>query len=56
MAAQCLGQRRIPGLLSLNAELAAWHVRRNESQKGVAWHFTAADARTKLKRLYPLVL
>ena len=47
---------RIPGLLSLNAELAAWHVGRNESQKGVDWHFTAADARIKLKRLYPLVL
>ena len=56
MAAQCLGQRRIPGLLSLNAELAAWHLGRNESQKGVDWHFTAADARIKLKRLYPLVL
>jgi hypothetical protein len=25
MAAQCLGQRRIPGLMSLNEELSAWH-------------------------------
>jgi hypothetical protein len=56
MAAQCLGQRRIPDLTALNEELAAWHVRRNLSQKGVDWHFTATDARIKLKRLYPLIV
>ena len=54
MAAQCLGQRRIPEIKTLNAELAAWHTRRNMSQKGVDWHFTTDDARIKLKRLYPL--
>jgi hypothetical protein len=26
---------------------------RNQRQIGVEWHFTTADARTKLKRLYP---
>jgi len=56
MAAQCLGQRRIPGLLTMNAELAAWHTQRNQSQKGVDWQFTAKDARIKLKRLYPLIV
>jgi len=56
MAAQCLGQRRIPGLLSMNDELAAWHTQRNEAQKGVDWQFRAKDARIKLKRLYPLIL
>jgi hypothetical protein len=56
MAAQCLGQRRIPQLMVLNAELAAWHARRNQSQKGVDWQFTAKDARIKLKRLYPLIV
>jgi len=56
MAAQCLGQRRIPGLKTLNEELAAWHTQRNQSQKGVDWQFTAPDARIKLKRLYPLIL
>jgi hypothetical protein len=56
MAAQCLGQRRIPGLMSLNAELAAWHTRRNQSQKGVDWQFTAPDACIKLKKLYPFIL
>ena len=35
MAVQCLGQRRIPCIKSLNEELAAWHTQRNLSQKGV---------------------
>jgi hypothetical protein len=30
MAAQCLGQRRIPELMSMNEELAAWHTHRSQ--------------------------
>ena len=56
MTAQCLGQRRIPDLQTMNAELAAWYARRNQSQKGVDWQFTTHDARIKLKRLYPLIV
>jgi len=56
MAAQCLGQRRIPGIKSLNEELSAWHTQRNQSQKGVNWQFKTKDARIKLKRLYPLIM
>jgi len=56
MAAQCLGQRRISCIETLNSELAVWHTKRNQSQKGVDWHFTAADARIKLKRLYPIIM
>jgi len=56
MAAQCLGERRIPDMEILNKELAAWHIRRNQSQKGVDWQFTTKDARIKLKRLYPVVI
>jgi hypothetical protein len=56
MAAQCLGERRIPDMVTLNEEVTAWHLWRNESQKGVDWQFTAADARIKLKRLYPVIL
>jgi hypothetical protein len=56
MAAQCLGERRIPDMVILNKELTAWHKRRNESQKGVDWQFTTADARIKLKRLYPVIV
>ena len=52
---QCLGDRRIPSIDSLNRELFAWHCIRNASQKGVDWQFTAADARIKLSSLYPIV-
>ena len=56
LAAQCLGSRRIDDIMLLNLELKAWHTRRNRSQKGVDWQFTTADAKIKLKRLYPIVL
>ena len=56
MSAQCLGQRRISDLPTMNSELAAWYTRRNQNQKGVDWQFTTADARIKLKRLYPLIM
>ena len=56
LAAQCLGDRRIPTIEKLNNELAAWNVRRNQAQKGVDWQFTTEDARVKLKRLYPIIV
>jgi hypothetical protein len=56
LAVQCLGNRRIPSIEALNKELSAWETQRNISQKAVDWHFTTADARTKLKRLYPVIL
>jgi hypothetical protein len=56
LAAQCLGDRRIGDIDKLNSELSAWDTQRNEKQKGVDWQFTMADARTKLKRLYPQII
>jgi hypothetical protein len=56
LAAQCLGNRRIPSIEALNKELCAWETKRNTNQKGVDWHFTTGDARSKLKRLYPVIL
>ena len=55
MTVQCLTKRRIPSIESLNEELSAWHTNRNTSQKSINWHFTASDARVKLKSLYPIV-
>lgn len=52
---QCLGSRRISNLQELNKELTCWYVDRNKIQKGVDWQFTTDDARTKLKRLYPII-
>jgi hypothetical protein len=34
LAAQCLGTRRIGDIVTLIAELAAWHTQRNQKQKG----------------------
>jgi hypothetical protein len=56
LSIQCLGQRRIPDIDTLNAELVSWHTQRNIRQKGVDWQFTTADARFKLKRLYPKII
>jgi len=39
----------------LKREVAAWEADRNASQTGVDWQFTTADARIKLKRLYPKI-
>jgi hypothetical protein len=36
-------------------EVAAWEKRRNQAQATIDWQFMAADARTKLKRLYRVV-
>ncbi len=45
--------RRIPDLEALRREVAAWVQSRNAAVAKVDWQFTTADARVKLKRLYP---
>lgn len=50
MSTQCLNQR-VDDADKLHAIIAAWlKLRRGGAVK---WHFTAADARIKLRRLYP---
>ncbi|MGH3750148.1 MAG: IS630 family transposase [Micromonosporaceae bacterium] len=49
---QCL-DRRIDDLDLLNTELAAWQNAVNANQRQVQWHFTTANARTRLRHLYP---
>lgn len=51
---QCLG-RRIPNLHLLNREISAWNLDRNNAVKTVDWHLNTADARMKLKHLYPII-
>jgi hypothetical protein len=51
---QCL-DRRIPDFAMLTSEVAAWQNARNAAQVKVNWQFTTADARVKLKRLYPIL-
>jgi DDE superfamily endonuclease len=54
MTRQCL-DRRIPDIETLRQQVGHWYGLRNTAQKSVDWHFTTADARIKLKRLYPQI-
>jgi len=49
---QCLN-RRIPDEEQIKAEVQAWQNNRNNMNARINWQFTTADARVKLKRLYP---
>ena len=49
---QCLS-RRIADRNLLAHEVSAWETRRNQAKVKIEWRFTTADARIKLKRLYP---
>ncbi len=52
MANQCL-DRRLPDQDTLADEVRAWEERRNATGHRIDWRFTTADARIKLKHLYP---
>ena len=54
LSRQCLS-RRIGNAAELKSEVSVWANKRNQSQTGVDWQFTAENARIKLKRLYPQV-
>jgi len=49
---QCL-RRRFASQAFLASEAAAWEGERNQATAKIRWQFTAADARIKLRRLYP---
>lgn len=52
LSGQCL-DRRIGSAARLRQVVGAWENERNEREVGVDWRFTTADARVKLRRLYP---
>ena len=52
LSSQCL-DRRIPDQKMLKEEVEAWEAERNRKHAKANWQFTTADARVKLKRLYP---
>jgi hypothetical protein len=52
LSKQCLG-RRIGSMPRLRMEVAAWEEDRNERMVGVQWRFTTANARIRLRSLYP---
>jgi hypothetical protein len=51
---QCL-KRRIPDIETLRCEAEAWCGERNRLATSVDWRFTTADARIKLRKLYPSI-
>lgn len=51
---QCL-TRRIANKATLESEVNAWQNDRNVKVVKVDWRFTTADARIKLKHLYPVI-
>jgi len=52
LSSQCL-DRRIPDQQVLKVEVEAWEADRNRKHASADWQFTTADARVKLRRLYP---
>jgi len=53
LSRQCLGKRRFATPTELDTAIAAWQSDRNKLRYGTNWRFTTADARIKLKSLYP---
>jgi hypothetical protein len=54
LSSQCL-DRRIPDKQTLIDEIAAWEGDRNTNHAKADWQFTTANARIKLKHLYPSI-
>jgi hypothetical protein len=53
MTRQCVSGRRFATIKELSDETTAWHNHSNARQRGVDWQFKVADARIKLKSVYP---
>ncbi len=54
LSRQCLGARRFATKAEMEGELDAWTAARNVAKAGTRWQFTTADARVKLRALYPI--
>jgi len=54
LARQAL-QGRLPTLSTVQERVHSWQEHRNQQQASISWRFTTADARIKLKRLYPSI-
>jgi hypothetical protein len=54
LSRQCMGDR-VPDQATLAAAVDRWQKDRNNSRATIDWRFTTADARIKLRRLYPKI-
>jgi hypothetical protein len=55
LTSQCLSDRRIGDIATLQTEIAVWAARTNSKQRAVDWQFSVEKASIKLKRLYPKI-
>ena len=46
---------RMPTQAAVPAQVTAWAETRNAAPKGIHWQFRTADARVRLKHLYPTI-
>jgi len=53
MTRQAMHGHRFATIQSIEEQVSAWADATNARQRGVDWQFTIANARTKLKHLYP---
>ncbi len=51
---QCLGER-VADEAALRERVGIWNADRNNRTKKIDWQFRTADARIKLRRLYPKI-
>lgn len=54
LSRRCL-RRRLGSIAEATSKVAAWKQRRDREKTTIRWQFTTADARIKLRRLYPQV-
>lgn len=54
LARQCLSEA-MNNIETMRRKVSAWQCRRNATCSTVNWRFTTADARIKLKKLYPVI-
>jgi len=54
LSRQCL-KHRLEDKETVKKEVDAWMKERNKNSRVVNWRFTTADARIKLKKLYPVI-
>ena len=52
LSRQCL-RRRLGSSTEVARKVATWQQRRDRAKVTIRWQFTTADARIKLRRLYP---
>jgi len=54
LSRQCMNDY-FDSIEELTSLIECWQDSRNETESGINWQFTTADARIKLRKLYPVI-